>query len=185
MNRASGLLILFVVAAAFHACWEYVDAAESCRPIYDFEDEEELDGLLWKCHTWYERSRLHATHGHFSLRVEMYPPETYPGLGMSDLRGSWKGTRQVKLDIFNPGPVQVSITFRIDDRADDPPSEDRVNRSLKLRPGMNHVTIDFTRLRTSGTGRLLETSRICAFMFFVVSPARPVTIFVDNIRLCK
>ncbi len=156
-----------------------------CKIIYDFEGVKELQGLNWQCHTWYERSQLHATSGHWSLKVEMYPPETYPGLAISDLKRSWKGTRQVRLDIFNPGSQPLPVVFRIDDRRNDPPYSDRVNHRQLLLPGMNHVCLDFARLRTSGTKRPLKTADICAFMFFTVSPKRPVTIFVDNIRLCK
>ncbi len=177
--------LLFVCIFTFLAYWQLQAVAGSCRIIYDFEQEADLDGLSWKCHTWYERSLEHATHGRFSLKVEMYPPETYPGLGLSDLKGSWKGVRQVRLDIFNPGSVPVRVTFRIDDRRDNPPYDDRVNRSLMLKPGANDIVLDLDRLRTSGTGRLLNTADICAFMFFTVSPQVPVTIFVDNIRLCK
>lgn len=158
---------------------------QECRRIYDFEEDKDLDGLGWKCHTWYERSRKHATHGSFSLKVEMYPPETYPGLGILDFRGSWKDVKMVRLDIFNPGAEPVFLTFRIDDRRDDPPYSDRVNMRVELHPGMNSLTLDFARLRTSGTGRLLHVAAVCAFMVFIVSPREPVTIFVDNIRLCK
>lgn len=180
------ITLLVSIGASFlsFSC-DTVQDGNGCRVIYDFEREEDLDGLNWKCRSWYERSRDHATHGKWSLRVEMYPPETYPGLGLADLRGSWKGTRLVRLDMFNPGIQPVNVTFRIDDRKDNPPYEDRINRSVVLNPGMNHITIDFTTARTSGTGRLLKPQDICAFMFFTVSPRAPVTIFVDNIRLCK
>ncbi len=155
-----------------------------CRLIYDFEDEKDLQGLGWRCHTWYQRSRQHVTHGRFSLEVQMYPPETYPGFFMADLKGSWKGTRTIRLDIFNPAKRPLPVTFRIDDVIN-PPYEDRINERILLKNGMNYVVLDFSRLTTSGTGRHLDTAHVCAFMFFIASPSRPVTIFIDNIRLCK
>ena len=178
----ASLLFLAAVLVFLHACSP--QGVQPCRLIYDFEEDQELDGLVWRCHSWYERSREHASHGSFSLKVQMYPPETYPGFAISDLKGPWKGISRVKLDIFNPNPFPLSITFRIDDKKD-PPYEDRVNKTLELREGANPVTLDLADLKTSGTRRHLDPSSICAFMFFTVSPERPVTIFVDNIRLCK
>ncbi len=117
-------------------------------------------------------------------RSRCTPPETYPGFFMADLKGSWKGTRTIRLDIFNPAKRPLPVTFRIDDVIN-PPYEDRINERILLKNGMNYVVLDFSRLTTSGTGRHLDTAHVCAFMFFIASPSRPVTIFIDNIRLCK
>ena len=156
-----------------------------CRTIYDFESRDELSGLYYRCHTWFDIDTRHATSGKRSLRLEMYPPETYPGLSIKDLKGPWRDVEEIRLDIFNPGQKEISVTFRIDDREDGPPYADRVNKRVSLRPGLNHVVLDLKNLLTSGTRRHLLPERICSFMFFLVSPSRPVTIFVDNIRLCK
>ncbi len=156
-----------------------------CWIIYDFESQRELSGLIYKCHTWFELDRCYATHGSKSLRLEMYPPEEYPGLSLGDLKGPWKNVRQIKLDIYNPEENDITLTMRIDDRDDDPPYGDRINERLLIHPGLNHVVLDLKRLLTSGTGRRLVPRKICAFMIFLTHPRAPVTIFVDNIRLCE
>lgn len=156
-----------------------------CVTVLDFESENELQHLAYQCHTWFEIDNRYATSGSRSLRVELYPPAQYPGLRFKDLKRQWKGIKQVRLDIYNPDSADIFLIFRIDDRPDNPPYSDRVNYSFILRPGLNKVVLDLASLKTSGTGRHLDIEKINKFMFFVSHPQKPLTIFVDNIRLCK
>jgi hypothetical protein len=52
---------------------------KSIRTLFDFEKTEELDLLHWQCGSFMEQDAEHATSGKYSLRVEMYPSEEYPG----------------------------------------------------------------------------------------------------------
>ena len=168
--------------ALFTPCFSQ---ALNCSTIYDYENKGELSGLYYQCHTWYELDSEHATSGAKSLRVEMYPPGNFPGLRLKDLKGPWENVHQIRLDIFNPLKRPLPVTVRIDDRDKSPPYADRINHTVLLRPGTNKVILDLDRLTTSGTGRHLVPKRIVAFMLFVDHPKAPVTIFVDNIRVCK
>ncbi len=156
-----------------------------CKTIYDFESPKDLNGLYYKCHTWFALDERNFTSGKKGLRLEMYPPGDYPGLSLKDLKGPWRKVVQVRLDIFNPEARDIQMTVRIDDRDDNPPYEDRVNERVLLHPGWNNLVLDLRRLVTSGTKRHLAPKKICALMIFIGHPKRPVTIFVDNIRLCK
>lgn len=157
----------------------------ACRTVFDFETAADLSSLVYQCHTWFQLSDRHATKGKKSLKVELYPPAEYPGLKFVGLKGQWKGARYLLLDIFNPTGKDLTMTIRIDDRPGHPPYEDRVNHRVVLKPGQNTVVLDLAKLRTSGTDRALEPKNVHRFLLFANRPKGPITIFVDNIRLCK
>lgn len=151
--------------------------------LNDFESEAALDALRWKCRTSYARSPLHATHGRSSLLLTMYPDE-YPGVAFHlwGRRRDWSGYDRLALSVFNPQEQPLRWHYRIDDRQQ-PPYADRVNGTLELRPGMNHIALDLRALRTSGSRRPLDLGRIQALCFFLVSPPAPVRLYVDDVRL--
>ena len=162
-----------------------------CRPenpqqiiLYHFENENELDNISWSCRTFYARDESFATEGNFSLRVEMYP-SSYPGFKSGRIEHNWSQYRYLNMDIHYPGSEPLRLAYRIDDRSDNPDYADRVNGSFTLSRGANPVTLDLTKLRTSGTRRPLVLSHIDKFCLFLSHPEQPVTFFLDNIRLEK
>jgi len=156
--------------------------AERPLTLYDFEDETQIDSLSWKCGTLYRRVHDHAASGSYSLMVEMYPRVEWPGFGFG-VKDGWAGYRTLSMHIFNPAPKPVTLTCRIDDRRDDPPYADRLNRRITLSPGDNDVLFDLSELRTSGTGRRLHLENICCFLLFMHRLDHTVTIYIDDIRL--
>jgi hypothetical protein len=151
--------------------------------LYDFNRQADLDRLSWSCRAFYALDKQHGVDG-FSLRLEMYPAP-YPGLKSGRMENNWTGYRLLCLEIFNPGPESLSLACRLDDRRDNPPYADRVNLPVMLHPGANKVRLDLTALRTSGTRRPLDLSHIYGMYFFLCSPEKKVTLFIDNIRLCR
>ena len=151
--------------------------------LYDFNREAELNNLSWSCRTVYSLDRQHAASG-FSLRLEMYP-DLYPGFKNGRMENDWIGYDFLCLEIFNPGPRPLRLACRLDDRQDNPPYSDRVNCPITLVPGANSVRLDLRALRTSGTGRSLNLSHIYRMFFFLCSPNKKVTLFIDDIRLSK
>ena len=154
------------------------------RPVtlYDFEHNDQLDSLSWKCGTTYRRVQEHRASGSYSLEVKMYPGVEWPGFGFGVKEG-WKGYSNLSLHVFNPAREPVTLTCRIDDRRDDPPYADRVNRRITLKPGDNVVSMDIRQLRTSGTVRRLNPGNICCFLLFMHRLDHTVTIYLDDIVL--
>ena len=154
------------------------------RPLvlYDFEDGSQLDSLSWKCGTLYRRVHEHAASGTYSLMVEMYPGVEWPGFGFG-VKDGWNGYQRLSIHIFNPASVPLTLTCRIDDRRDNPPYADRVNRRITLEPGDNNVIFNLSELRTSGTGRRLNPGNICCFLLFMHRLDHVVTIYIDDIVL--
>ena len=150
--------------------------------LFDFESDKDLDRVHWKCHTLLSLSSEHATHGEKSLKLELYP-SAYPGLNPVLDKWDWRDYSSLRLDFFNPGKEDISITVRIDDKGDADDYEDRYNRNFLLQPGINHIEILMNSLVTSGTNRQLDLRKIQKYLFFMVNPTQKVILYVDNIRL--
>ena len=163
-------------------CAESGNEQESPLVLYDFEHDSQLDNLSWKCGTVYQRVKEHGSSGSYSLMVEMYPGVEWPGFGFG-VKDGWEGYSTLSLYIFNPAAEPVTLTCRIDDRKDDPPYADRVNRRITLEPGGNLVTFDLRELWTSGTNRRLNLEDICCFLLFMHRLDHRVVIYLDDITL--
>jgi len=153
--------------------------------LFDFESQEELDQLNWRCHVIYELNDQYVSHGQKSLKLEMYPPSRYPGMSTSSFEHDWRGYKKLCFDIFNPKKEGVSISFRLDDKKDHPSYADRINKSIKLKSGWNAICFELDSLRTSGTKRHLNLTNVTRLYMFTLNPERPLTLFLDNIRLTQ
>jgi len=154
------------------------------KNLFDFEKESELDLLHWKCGTMMERDKHHATSGQYSLRLEMYGNEEYPGFG-AGIKESWAGAGKFLVDVYNPASTEITLSYRIDDRKDNPPYADRANGRLVVMPGENTLSLDLDSMRTSGSGRQLDLDRICSLLFFVHRPEKKIIVYLDNMRLLR
>ena len=152
--------------------------------LYDFENEEELDFLQWKCGTIMQRDRDHATSGRYSLRIEMYPRAVYPGFHSSIHRG-FAGFKRLNIDIYNPASTPINLAYRIDDRQDSPPYDDRANGRFIIEPGENTISLDLVTLMTSGTRRKINLDKVRNLLLFVHRPPKVTTFYLDNIRLSQ
>ncbi len=153
--------------------------------LFDFEFKEDLDRLNWNCHVIYGLDRRFVSQGKKSLKLEMYPPGSYPGMSTNSFEHDWSDYGKMCVDIFNPGKGQLSLTLRIDDKEDYPPYEDRVNKSFLVKSGWNEICVELNGLLTSGTKRHLNLANITRLYLFTGHPQRPLILYLDNIRLTQ
>ena len=150
--------------------------------LFDFEWDSELDRFHWKCHTLLSLSDKYCTHGSKSLRLELYP-SSYPGLVPMLKDNDWHRFEALRFDVFNQEKKEVSITVRIDDRADYPNYKDRYNKGFILKPGPNNITIPLNSLLTSETKRTLDLKQIHRLLIFMAYPKRKTILYMDYVRL--
>ncbi len=148
---------------------------------YDFETEDILDTLSWKCKTIFSLSDKHPTSGQKCLKLELHP-SPYPGITLNNFKTDWSRNTILKFDIYNSEDISLHLTIRIDD-SEYPSYDDRYNHSITLSPGMNHISILFSSLVTTGTDRNINLVSIQRVTIFLVHPRKKRTFFLDNIRL--
>jgi hypothetical protein len=148
---------------------------------YDFETEEILDTLSWKCKTIFSLSDKHATSEQKCLEMNLYP-SPYPGIALSNFNPDWSRHDTLKFDIYNQEDISLRLTIRIDD-AKDPSYNGRYNHPIILSPGMNHISILLNSLHTSETDRKINLTNVQQVILFLKQPEKKQTIYLDNIRL--
>lgn len=148
---------------------------------YDFEAEDTLDTLSWKCKTIFSLSDKHTTSGQKCLKMELYP-SPYPGIALNNFEPVWSKHNTLKFDIFNQEEAPLRLTIRVDD-IKNPSYNNRYNHAIVLNPGMNHISIPLNSLVTTGTGRKINLANVQQVILFLVQPGEKRTIFLDDIRL--
>ena len=129
----------------------------------------------------------HSGHGRQSLKATLFPQDA-----VSDrLPKDWRGHDRLLFDIFNPEPAPVLVGVRIyDEQADDAAAETRsesflADRKLLLIPGMNHIEVRLEGLEVSSASRKLALDRVRRFAISAKGLNRPLTIYLDNLRLVR
>jgi hypothetical protein len=180
MIRFSSLIWILLIGLFLVCCAEKPCATHGLM-INDFETDDDLDRLNWKCYTLFSLSDKGVSHGRSSLKMTM-TPSPYPGISFIDIPKDWRCFSGLAVSFFNPGAEDVRLALRIDDREEAPEYEDRVNSGFVLKPGMNRIRIPFESLMCP-SGRRLDLSHIFSVMFFCVNPDSVVVLYVDEVRL--
>ncbi len=150
--------------------------------LYDFETEDELNQLNWECHKWFERSKENATSGEYSLKVYL-PPGQYPGILFRGIRTDWSKFRYLKMDVFNPSEEEYNFHIRIDDQQSGWEYANRFDADFLLKPGLNHISIPTSLMKTNLGHRSLDLKQVKGMMVFLINSPKPRQFFLDHIRL--
>lgn len=125
----------------------------------------------WSRYRW-ERNGVKMLSGKKFFRVQKDPEaETaYPGIFRFPLRGDWRGSRGMELDVYWPrkNGTPAMLGVRVDDRKDNPPYGDRYQAELTVSNGWNHLIVDQDWLRTPD-GREMDARQIHTWGVFVIS----------------
>ncbi len=134
----------------------------------------------------------HASDGEHSLRL-VSKAKDYPGFSIQDgqaLRLLHENSR-VLVDVFNPQDKAVDVQLLVRD----PQATNynlRYNGSVTVKPGMNTIDVDYTKLPRYATQKndkpeYLNARQLTLFVFFLDQGdgSQPVTLFFDNLRLAR
>lgn len=176
MKWRQHVVLLLALAPALFSC------KQERLFYFDFEHDEELDGIRWECRALYSLASDHVAHGKSSLRLEMFSGK-YPGLKISRFDPDWSNSRVLRAEIYNPQNDSLRLQVRIDDMRGNQPYADRFNSRMLLPPGWTHVALPLDSLLTSGTKRRMNLTSIEKIDFFISHPKEPVTLFFDHLRL--
>jgi len=181
LSVSSLLLVIFSSFPLYHAAVDTKAMYKEFPVIGSFESSHEMD--RWeKQRSAFTLTKLHATDGHYSLRVLLYPGE-YPGISLKYLQGDWLGYRALCFDIFLEGQTPLKITIKVNDQDHDEIYTDRFNRSILINPGHNHICIDLKEIEHAPKGRLMNMSAISKLSIFTHNLKIPRVICLDNLRL--
>ncbi len=109
--------------------------------------------------------------------------EQYPGLAILEPYPDWRGYRQLSFEVLSPEDTSVHLSVRIEDRSHNGEFEDRFNRTVSIKPGMNKVSFSLDEIRSAPEGREIDPGDMGAIHIFSTERASGLVLYFDNIRL--
>lgn len=185
-TRKSGLRVLglavLIVSTYQPAYFGTMVLARSWAVPYlvGFEHFWEQDFWLASEHT--QASIEIAPSGGHWLRVQM-AGGAYPGVSFPEVHPDWRGYDALALRVFSSQPHPVKLVIRIHDTQHNNDYADRFNQTILLQPGINDLAISLINIATAPKNRRMDLSQIESLMLFTVSQDKPISLYVDQIRL--
>ena len=125
----------------------------------------------WSRYRW-ERNGVKVRTGKrfFRVRKDVKEETAYPGIFRFPLRGDWRGSRGMELEVYWPetNGLPAVLGVRVDDRRGNPPYGDRYQAELEVTNGWNRLLVEHDWLRTP-EGREMDARHVQAWGVFVVT----------------
>ncbi len=128
------------------------------------------------------RTRERATHGKWTLKIEVENPDNYPGIFLTDSVLDLSRMRRLCFDAYVPGPTPLQIWLRIDDRMD-PVYTERFQDFRTLFPGTNTLCVERAIAASTPSGRSLDLGRIHSWGLFFDQAKPGDILYIDNVRV--
>lgn len=132
------------------------------------------------------RSDEQAFHGRHSLRLSLRPGP-WSGMTLKYFPPDWQGYTLLHFAVYNPGLEPVSLEVWIRDAAHEQgnrPYSDLFSRVIDL-PGScwTEVRIPLAEVQQGPQSRKMDLAHITGLGFFVDKEKKPLTLYLDTIRL--
>lgn len=178
---AGTLILLAVLLPAWLIVGDRQDAREDFPVLASFESPAELG--RWSANRCtVSRAARHATHGSFSLALEVVEDGGYPGVFLVDMPRDWRRFRQLCADLFLEREGPEDVWFRIDDRAN-PAYPDRFQQVFRLLPGSNRVCLLRKDFGVASGGRPLDLANVTACGIFFDRGRVGDRLYIDHLVL--
>jgi hypothetical protein len=186
---ASILALLLLLAAGAHLATTVAVYAERRRALPTLFV---LDGSWWERRlvepgdsVLTPRTKPPRTEGSFGKPVARLDlkPGTYPGVAFDEPYPDWSGYRSLVFAVVSDLGAPLVLTIRVHDAAHDQRTEDRFNRSLSIRPGVNRFVIPLDDIRHAPDRREMDMRRIRGIILFGYQLKEPTHVYLSALRL--
>ena len=177
---AVGVVLLFGTARPLVEIFDAARQRWEMPQLASFESQLELtrwSGLAQRI----ERTNDHATHGSWSIRVDLLPSK-YPSLTMVHPVPDWSSYDELVFDIFVTSQ-RFHLIIKIEDRQHNGEYFDRFHQVERLPPGRHEIRVALSGVRAAPRDREMDLRQITALSLFMDGPKTKKTFFVDNFRL--
>jgi hypothetical protein len=179
-NRPKIRCVWFVIAVLLLAVLPACDRVPEGGGLFDFENEQQLSKIIWRCKTWIERATQNPPQGAYWLKVELQP-DKYPGVRFAHIPKNWKGYGGLAFWAYAPGKAGQSLHLRIDDKNSGPGYDQRYNRIFTLEDSPKRFCAPLDQDPHSP----VDFGKVKLLMVFLYDQKTPTTLFLDDFRLVK
>lgn len=110
-------------------------------------------------------------------------PGDWPGIYIVEVVPDWRGYTSLDFDVFNPLKEPVRLSVRVHDRLHNHLYPDRYNRTFRLAPGAQRISIPLDDIRMAPKGRQMSMAEIQSIIFYTYKLNAERTLYFDDIRL--
>ncbi|MHA7879424.1 MAG: VanZ family protein [Saccharospirillum sp.] len=132
-----------------------------------------------------ERSTEQTRLGQFSLKV-LYDDSGYSSATLHTLPSDWRGYTNLRIEVYNPQLVPVSLNLRIQDQAHQQRGlgfSDRYTLPFIAEHGWNTVEVALDEVLNAPETRQMQMARIAQLEVFTTNLSEPAVIYLDHLRL--
>lgn len=180
-QRAKLALVIFAIAIGAMAM-----RAESERPmagvVMDFEDDAQLERLVWQCPIAMETAAAISGRGRRALLVHL-KPGLYPGVEIHDPPGDWRDGDALEFTVAAPAAAGEMLHLRIDDADSREDYDRRYEGRIRLAGEPQRVRIPLGEIAAAPAKDPLDLSRITKVVIYLYRLDRDVEMTIDDIRL--
>lgn len=109
--------------------------------------------------------------------------EAYPGIGLEHPKNDWREFQTLSWEVVSLEQENFTLNLRVHDAQHNQEYNDRFNGRFVIQPGLNHIELPLREIIMGPSSRSLDLSQISNLKFFVGHPEKPITLFLDNVRL--
>lgn len=112
----------------------------------------------------------------------------YSGFNLKYFKGDWSAFKTFNCAVFNPNRKPVKLSLRIHDLLHEQGTmeySDRFNTAFRLIPGWNRLQVSLADVRNAPRSREMDMRAIKGVGFFVAHERKPLTLYLDTLKLEK
>ncbi len=107
----------------------------------------------------------------------------YPGISIIEPEADWSNYRYLRLKIYSMNKAAHYLNLRVHDYLHNQSHQDRFNKKLYIRPGINTFRISLNQIRLSPANRELNLKNIAGLILFSENLKKPLQFSVSRIAL--
>ncbi len=185
LRLAALALLLYLLLPFIQVLYDDAMARRQFPVLADFAAPLELS--RWQGNADYRLARP-PNSDEPALAITLKPGVAYPGVSLKHFPGDWRGYRELRVRLYLQGSEPLSLTLRIHDRAHETGPRafeysDRFNRSFRLQPGWNELTVPLEDIRKAPTRRAMDLSQLVDLSLFVTRLKQTRILYLQRIEL--
>ena len=177
------ILVLFESRSFLSIFFDEIVASEQFPILSDFETP--FEKKRWQGNSEFSVDHKIIRNGNSSLKVNLNTNK-YSNILLKYFPGDWSAYNYLSFSVFNTNLTPMKIYCRVYDNQHIKNGygyTDRFNKKLEISAGWNDITISMEEIEHAPKNRLMNIKEVKDFCIFVTNLEKPVTIYIDNVKL--
>jgi hypothetical protein len=109
--------------------------------------------------------------------------EPWPGVTVVEPYPDWRGYERLAFEIFSELDSPIEVEMQVHDTLSKTAYRDRFNRTFRIEPGLNRLSVSLEAIQRGPSGRDLDLSRVAKIILIGRRPDKPFKLYLGEMRL--